>query len=154
MNLFYLHHLDSNYKTISAEEQAELLEIATQCYDYGGEAVFTARNLYHTLVGGYKFDDNAACVELREQAAKMQKSTARILLIPNPAKDRIQILVPDAAVDALLQVNIGDASGKLIRQITCSNGDLLFLQLPGGVYYCKVQGPDNLLQTVKLVIIP
>jgi hypothetical protein len=61
-----------------------------------------------------------------------------IILSPNPARDIVNIIMPETPYTGA-DVSLYDNRGKLVKQSTLNNGQLLINDLLPGVYYLKIQ---------------
>lgn len=157
--LIVLQPLGAGRFELNASERVALLQVAVQCLYTGGDAVLEAQHLYNALSGApVVFNHAVLCGE--EKSVEQRHHTAtgpsmsKILLVPNPARDAVRVLVPDAASDVSIRVELIDQRGRMQRNILLSNGMPVSLDgLLPGLYFCRVTLPDNRVQTLKLVVL-
>lgn len=92
----YLQTLARGIYTLTQNQRDSLWEIAIQCPAEGGNAVYEARSLYGLGLGTAAFDDEQLCATEQRHAFSKQNTTQAlaITLAPNPANDRVMILLP------------------------------------------------------------
>ncbi len=68
----------------------------------------------------------------------------RLAIVPNPTRDRVQLLVDEASINA--SVRVYDAAGRLFRELQATDGVLSTESWPVGAYHVVVPSENGLLQ--------
>ncbi len=135
----------------------EILGVAEQCPTYGGPAVYRARTLLALLNDSLSFED--ACSQYsssRNQLANQHnKLTPKISIVPNPANNKINIILAEA-FKGICQIEISNSLGEsvLLEQKNCNDKSVIVSvsDLKPGVYSVKVLLGESASDIVKLVI--
>jgi PKD repeat protein len=161
VNQVYLQTIGTGRYTLTPQESSRLLSVATQCLFTGGDAVVEARSLFNALSSiSVIFNNEVLCgieegSEERSRPTVAASTTFKALLIPNPARDAVQLIVPEAAQEVNLQVQLLTQTGTLQKRAVVTNGGQITLDgLLPGLYLCRVTLPDNRTQTIKLIVLP
>ena len=145
---------------LNASERVALLQVAVQCLYTGGDAVLEAQHLYNALSGApVTFNHDVLCgdEDKAEERSRISVPFAavKVLLLPNPARDAVRILIPELAFDAILYVELLDQMGRMQKSSRVINGESVSLiGLLPGLYLCRIILPDNRVQALKLIVIP
>ena len=78
----------------------------------------------------------------------------KVGIVPNPAQDQFSVQVDGAAVNAMIRVKVVAANGKVLRDATVQNGQVLTHAFAPGFYVCHIYIGEELADVVKLVIVP
>ena len=75
-------------------------------------------------------------------------------LVPNPAQDRFAVQVNGAMPGIEVRLKITELNGRIVKETTVQNGNVLAHSFQPGMYICQVFIGDELADTLKLIIIP
>jgi hypothetical protein len=163
-NLKQVNDINLIYKqTVSKDSiiqyYSTLLNIATQCPQSGGVAVYIARSLITLFNDSIIYEDENNCLQqgYYRLASKHGNSNlpSDILVMPNPAFDETQIKLINKD-EGICSVSITDAYSKIVytRELDCKQQQLLVLTkaFTPGVYYIKINLDNNFIKTAKLMI--
>jgi hypothetical protein len=159
VNRIFLETLALGNYTATETQLNDLLAVASQCFLEGGDAVLQARALYSAFARPLQIDDTAICGHQGEErdtksAGMSAAGRYEIKVIPNPAKDHVSFVVPNASSDAVFFVQILDLNGKIVKELNVRNGEVLSQAFLPGLYFCRVHMGEEPAQTVKFIIIP
>lgn len=157
VNTIYLQTIAVGNYVLSTAQQNSLWSVAAQCAKAGGNAVLQARAMYAQLVDQTLFDEAAACSPQRSAARSTtppKTSLYKAQLVPNPAQDRFAVQVNGAVPGAEVRVKISALNGRVVKEATVQNGNVLAYSFQLGMYICQVFIGDELADTLKLIIIP
>jgi hypothetical protein len=94
----YLSTVAKGLFVFTPEQEADLLSIATQCPDVGGEGVIDARVLYDRINPEMDYDDNGTCTPYgyyrssqNPVSAGTKHDVILFSLYPNPAREKIRV---------------------------------------------------------------
>lgn len=147
VNDIYYRTYGSGSDTLRAQDIALLESIIHICPQAGGPAVYRARALYMTVNDTMVYNDSLICRQANyfrdsqeqwEQKAeiKTKKDNLSIYLYPNPAKDKLKVLI-DGDNDAGI-IKIYNLTGALVAEFNItkntSNKDLDISILLEGYY--------------------
>jgi len=133
-----------NYQ-LSNTQAETIADIAYQCPEEGGSAVYLARAIYQ-LVEPTEFDDTILCGS-EERSVTGTNSSVKpafdFVLKPNPTSGSVSIMGLERAGSQSVQVTLRHVSGRLVleKQFDRSNEALNFTLdgLSSGIYFCHVQ---------------
>ena len=156
INIFYQQE---NNKDSIAQYYGSLLNIALQCPQSGGVAVYIARSLVALLNDSIIYDDDNICLQQGyfrlSNELKNNKTFIEAVLIPNPASNYAD-LVLNKTFDGICRIKITDIYSKAIfeKSFDCSKKHYRintsgFLN---GMYNVQIIINDNTLNAVKLMI--
>ncbi len=72
-------------------------------------------------------------------------------LFPNPAQDRLQLILPQETSSSLLEMEIFDSSGRLAGRESSREPVLDVSFLPNGIYYLRLKGGNRLYRSKFLI---
>jgi len=160
INRIYLGTLAKNITELTEEQFEDVSAIANQCPFEGGKAVYRARSLY-TLREDRSFNDSLLCLQAEERQAKSamkrQGSKGNLSIVPNPARDKVQIFLPDhQEIDQEIILKIIGTNGQTIvhRHVRVVNEviSLDVSQFPGGLYTCVISGTGISADPAKFIV--
>jgi hypothetical protein len=133
---------------------------AQQCPSSGGEAVFRARELIRLVNDSIEYDDASVCAQMgiyrKKQIAEEKNQTIDLLLIPNPAKEQVQLILTGFKPHKELLVTIHDLTGRLLEQKSISTKLIsVFLNtasLLNGIYVVDVTTDMHEKSSTKMII--
>lgn len=136
----------------------QLLPIAQQCPDQGGQSVFRARHFVAMVNDSIEYDDAGVCLSqgiLRTANTKNSQQPCLILL-PNPARDEVEVLLINYQ-EAKFNLRIIDLEGKNIfnsaLERTYSPNKINTEILSPGVYIVEASNNGGVLCRTKLIIV-
>jgi hypothetical protein len=142
--------------------QLQMLEdIAAQCPQQGGIAVYRARVLLNVLNDNIRdWEDNCASAARtsnpQQTATNSLPVSLDIYLLPNP-NDGNMTLSYSLPQDQQGQFVIYDVLGNTIAQTTLENGihqkQIDLTQLAAGIYYYKVSFNNSIIKNDKIIIV-
>ena len=160
VNALFLETVAVGIDTLTEAQIVDLWAIANQCPLAGGDAVFKARSLYSLVDPMVKYEDKERCAsEPEERAMSVHQSeiASGIQLIPNPAKDELQVKLANPVEAAPAQFIVYDTRGRIHLEKELDLGRVIFTintsQLSTGIYYCMVKSQGSIHKTEKLIII-
>lgn len=143
-------------ESFNSTEQETIDEIAAQCPQYDGTAVFKARHL-QTLYSFNNAYDDENCTAVPREAVRPATTTASGMIVyPNPAVDfiQVQLSLPPATEGRL---TLTDWSGRVVREsrLPPDIGFVIFQtrDLPAGIYALQAYAAESLLAATKLAIL-
>lgn len=150
VNELYLSTLAKGSYTIDEAQTTLLHDLAFQCPELGGTAVFKARALYEYWFEMQTWDDEAACanagsrVKTRKRAkAPVQETKLQVNIIPNPADEIATISFADLTTEEM-SLTIYNTLGQIVMTQKIStytaNHVIVTNKLNAGVYYFLLQG--------------
>jgi uncharacterized repeat protein (TIGR01451 family) len=152
----YARILEQGLQQPTSADATILSDIAHQCPEEGGSAVYLARALYQ-LVEARQFDDEVLC-NGEDRGRPMSIAPASgldFVLVPNPAEDNV-LVVPPPTLLGDLHITLLNASGQVLleKRATGAAGpvSLQLGNIPTGVYFCRVHTANTTPTTRKLVI--
>jgi hypothetical protein len=135
-----------------------LNQMAVQCPEEGGSAVYLARAIYQ-LVEPTEFDDTILCgwEERRVTGTNSSgKSAFDFVLKPNPTSGSVSIMGLERAGNQPVQLTLRHVSGQSVleKQFDLPNEALDFMLdgLSPGIYFCHVR-MGNQTEVRKLILI-
>lgn len=145
----YMAYITANVPYVVTEEQNAFLEaIALDVSPVGSNA----RAMYYLLHGIWLEPelDPIPETENRQSASKTSSSTTALVLIPNPANDKVSVRLPSNT--GTLQLY--NAFGKLVRTVVVNevNTDINTSMLPNGLYSLQYVTPDGARSDTPLII--
>lgn len=94
----YLNTVARGIFVFTPQQESDLLSIAIQCPDVGGEAVIDARIIYDRVNPEMDYDDNATCTPYgyfrtsqNSNSFVIQQDVTVFSLYPNPASEKIRV---------------------------------------------------------------
>ena len=157
VNTIYLNKWQSDDLSISENDLNNLLAIASQCPQDGGDGVYRARALYAQYFPDEVFRDfDCESVEFRRNQNSIEELGIDFILKPNPANNVVQIDFKNNS-DFSGSIRIVNALGEHIAEIEKPyKSNLLSLELyeiPSGVYFVQLWKGDSLVKSQKLSVI-
>jgi hypothetical protein len=141
-----------------------ILAIAQQCPLAGGAAVERARTFVAMINDTMSYEDDANCLvngiyrhaNVDSTAEIKQEVVNKIIIKPNPASDKIEILLL-GKFEGLCKISILNSLGKeiLTKEMPCSKQNMLLdiSNFAQGVYTIKVFASDNTQLIQKITVI-
>ena len=157
VNAIYLTKWKSDSENIFVDNLITLFDIASQCPQDGGDAVYKARALYAQFYPETLFEDtDCEGVEFRRKSNSIKTLTTNFVLKPNPAKNEVQIQFLNSSefpgtirLVSVLGKNIAEFDNpKTNNQLT-----LDLTTLNSGIYFVQIWKNDSLINSQKLSII-
>jgi hypothetical protein len=155
LNEVYFNTVAKKKIKFTPEQWAVIDDIAHQCPDFGGDAVYEARSLYHLRDKDAIFDDSTYCfVKIHPNDGKQVfiNNTPLFKVSPNPAADYVQLSY-NLANAAMVQIT--DISGKVIYLTKYDTyGHLIETEgFRSGMYFISLLDDNkHIIQTQKLLI--
>jgi len=139
--------------------QIDQLEyIALQCPDAGGKAVYRARPYVELFSDGVEYDDVNVCHLAgiyRESLSFPQQEKGDIKIIPNPANDKIDVVL-NHALAGICKIEISNTLGAVIFRddMNCKekSHSIDTRQFVSRIYVVKLYHNTTFLKIAKLVI--
>lgn len=147
-------------KQVLIDNYNELLAIANQCPFVGGAAVERARTFIALINDSVFYDDANVCLQSGiyriANSDSLVEITTGIIIKPNPANDKVEILLNGDFGEGLCKVEIRNFIGELIltNEMNCKNKHKVIdlSKLSQGIYSIKVSA-NNIELIQKLVIV-
>lgn len=159
VNQIYLESVASDIFLLNTNQQNALLAVALQCPKEGGEAVLQARAMYSQLVENIIFDDEVLCngaargSSNERSSSPMIKPNFKVSLVPNPSNDRFALFMSSLPIGTSLILKVCDANGKMVKELSIFNGEVVLHSFSPGFYFCHIYVNDEIADVVKLIII-
>jgi hypothetical protein len=149
-----------NSKDSIAQYYGTLLNIAEQCPQSGGIAVYNARSLVAFFNNTIFYDDDNVCLQQGYYRLSNELKNNKILkesaLIPNPASKYADVVL-NKTFEGICRIKITDIYSKMIfeKSFDCSK-NYYRINTSGflnGMYYVQIIINDNAQNVVKLIIV-
>ncbi|HNU48225.1 MAG TPA: T9SS type A sorting domain-containing protein [Bacteroidia bacterium] len=136
-----------------------MLNIAEQCPQSGGMAVYVARSLVSLFNDTLVYDDDNVCLQQgyfrMAQKANKKSISSDIAIIPNPADEMTQIILSKKQ-EGVCKVGITDAYSKSVytNEFDCKTQHLTISTkgLVQGIYFVEIKINGSSVKTAKLII--
>ena len=143
-----------------AQFYGTLLNIAVQCPQSGGIAVYIARSLVALFNDSIIYDDDNVCLQQGyyrlSNELKNNKAFIEAVLIPNPASNYADVVL-NKTFEGICKVKITDIYSKVIFEQSFDCGKKQFrINTTGflnGMYNVQIIINDNARNVVKLIIV-
>lgn len=161
LNLPFAKHLLSNSRKVSVIDiYGQLLPIAQQCPSSGGEAVFRTREIIRQANDSIEYDDATVCAQMgiyrKKQLATEKNQELNLILLPNPAKEQVQLILTGFRPHKELFVTIHDLTGRLLEQKSISTKLISVIlntaSLLNGIYVVDVTTDMHEKGSTKMII--
>ena len=131
--------------------RVDLREIAQTCLDEGGRAVLSARGLCEVWFKEFYGETDCQAAQERSTAPEMKKSTD-LLVLPNPARDQVNLRLNTHSPQGDWQVQVFNMTGGLVQENTLAAAATEWAfsvqNWPSGMYVIRLMnGPKTLSQT-------
>ncbi len=154
-DLWLLSQLQQN-GNFTESQMAFLRDIAAQCPDEGGQAVYRARGLVPVCEQHIYSSDTTECggngahIPNEERTLGVSNDDG-IIIYPNPAQDVLWVNLP---TDQSATVSLIALTGSIAQEYSCvgSENRLSLSDLPNGIYLCRIQTKAGALHTEKIVV--
>lgn len=157
VNEIYLSTVAKDIDGFSADQVADLFDMANQCPLIGGNAVYRARALYALIDNEQDFDDLALCLPFGIEIRSADQTNDRAAsVIPNPTDDLATLIyrLDDGASGSLV---LYDAIGKEVARHSLTSNEPRFhfstAELNPGAYHFIIQSGYRFVGDGKLVIV-
>ncbi len=138
----------------------QVFSVAQQCPSSGGEAVFRARELIRRVNDSIEYDDASVCAQMgiyrKKQLATEKNQELNLILLPNPAKEQVQLILTGFRPYKELFVTIHDLTGRLLEQKSISTKLISVIlntaSLLNGIYVVEVTTDQDEKSSTKLII--
>jgi len=138
-------------------QMTTLQNIASQCPLTGGSAVYEARSLL-SIVQDDIYDDGVLCsgAQARARNARINSEVqSGFRLFPNPAKEKVTLLVPEGI--SKVKVLLVNAQGAIVLELKLSvksrSAVIHTGQIAEGIYLLNIFDSNKKVSTERLVII-
>ena len=134
----------------SAAEWVDIYNLAIQCPENAGDAVFLARSLYH-LNEWLDFDRLEDCDTVVERSNSLPTKVHSAEIYPNPSADFINLTWAEAEQGLLV---LTDVQGRVILSSAISQGTntIDLSKIDTGLYFYQIMVDSKLRQNGKIVI--
>jgi len=155
VNQIMLQKMLANDWSFSTTEREQIETIANQCPFYGGEGTYRARAL-KAIYDLDRYEDEAICNQVATIRTQSYPGNEweRVSLFPNPASDRITLLV-SGEDEGINEIEIFTMEGKLVmmENVKSVNEEISFSihHLERGMYYAKVYLSDGRVVSKKFM---
>ena len=78
----------------------------------------------------------------RRLALAEKEASTKLILYPNPAKDRLMVSHPNLLVETA-QVQISDINGRIVLQATLESTGIDISELKNGLYFISIGGAER-----------
>jgi hypothetical protein len=155
-NDILLETVASNVDTLTLAQKDSLYVMASACPSEAGRAVYWAGTLYQ-LIEDVHFDIQDQCdttSSLVLDTRKVEEETSKLLVIPNPAEDYIELYgLDDDALDEIKTVKIYNMSGSEVWSgRTGLNRRIPISQLSPGIFSVLLVTRENEVYRSKFII--
>ncbi len=138
---------------LNSEQEDALEEIANDCAVHGGPAVYEAWAILEVdYPDTCSVSESRMASQVQTMADKNQET--EFIIIPNPAKDFINVFYHAGEADAIM--NVTDVAGRLTKEVRLpANGRTVRVDtsdLSEGVYIYSIKINGNKIKTGKFVI--
>ncbi len=136
----------------------QILPIAQQCPDQGGQSVFRARHFVAMINDSIEYDDAAVCLSQGILRTANFNNTQQpcLIVLPNPASDEVEVLLINYR-EAEFHLRIVDLEGKDIFNSVLKNGtshnQINTEMLAPGVYIVEASYQEEVMCRTKLIIV-
>ena len=159
VNSINLLYEKTNSKDSISGYYATLLNIAEQCPQSGGMAVYVARSLVALFNDTVVYEDDNVCLQQgyfrRAHKANKKSIPYDITIVPNPADESTQIIL-NKKQEGVCKVNITDAYSKCVynNEFDCKTQQLTVSTkwLVQGIYFVEIKINGSTVKTAKLII--
>jgi len=155
---YYFQTVAIDNYNFDPEMEEEILAIAVQCPDEGGEIVYDARIIYSYIDEEYSFDDYQICndttsARFMNKPTSIVKKTSDFLSVhPNPADESVNI---DYSIKSTGILKICDLKGVVVKTLKLepdfNSLPISITDLAPGMYFVEMNSKDSKL-TQKLSI--
>jgi len=134
-----------------------MVQTIFQCPYAGGTAVYSMRNFIALFNDTIYYDDESVCMQagFNRQIAASIITQSEISIVPNPATDKVDIYLNNAAT-GICEIQIINSLGQveLFEKINCIDKfrSINTSKLSSGVYTIKVKVQGSSFKIVKLII--
>jgi len=155
LNKIYLEVIIMEERALSDSDRFIIEQIANQCYEQGGRAVFQARNWHYTISGNWL--SNITC-ELEARIGTTSKNfrneITEMNIVPNPNSGKMNIGFDPIKSDQV-SLKITDVFGKELRNLHLSIGQsfakINISEVSSGVYYAFLINDKKIVSTQKFI---
>jgi hypothetical protein len=168
INSAYMNEIEINYLERDNDIQfiidnySNILAVAQQCPYVGGGAVERARSMIAMVNDSIVYNDSYTCLQSgiyrtsNKDSIKVENKNS-IIIKPNPANDKVEILLNGNFVEGVCKIEISNSIGEVVMiiEMDCKEKRKVidFNRLSQGVYSINVNA-NNILHTItKLIII-
>ncbi|MBP6412070.1 MAG: T9SS type A sorting domain-containing protein, partial [Bacteroidia bacterium] len=155
----YATTIEQDIYEFESDQLDKISEVAHQCPQKGGSAVYLARNLYSIAYPNEVYNDVAACISQGYyRLANKNKLSSNVYfhLSPNPTKDDIKASYYFSE-DENPFLKIFNGLNQLVKTIplNASNREQIIklADLNGGIYFYNLVSNNSLIQEGKIAII-
>lgn len=159
LNLPFAKHLLSKSGKISVIDfYGQLLPIAQQCPDQGGQSVFRARHFVAMINDSIEYDDASVCFSQGIIKTSNTKNNQQpcLILLPNPASSETEVVLTNYPND-FFSLKISSLDGKALEEKQIKNGNsgsrINTSQFPPGVYIVEAFNNGASICRTKLIIV-
>ncbi|GEM_PF-4581299 len=135
----------------------KILAIAKQCPKKGGAAIYWARAWYATLEGVEVQEEDCVIGRSNESSGSLAAaSSPEFKLYPNPATTAFNLAGPAVPDGENWTISMYSGIGQLMGSFNYSvdgRTDIPLLEIPTGIYWCKVSNGKVLLSVQKISIV-
>ncbi len=158
VNEIYLLMVGNGIPSLTNSQITNLTNIANQCPETGGTAVFRARTLLAMATGKIELYHNPCNLGLLTSpgTAHVKEGTkSDMVIFPNPAGDVIHLTWTPSEQTGFVIVSDINGQIQLTRSLDLANGSeqIDISNLPPGLYICKVMQGENPVFSQKFAII-
>ena len=168
INTAYINEIEIEYLERGYDMQylidnySGILAIASQCPLAGGSAVERARSYVALINDSVYYDDLNTCLQsgiyrMANVDSEKTNNSNSIIIKPNPANDKVEVLLNGDFGDGLCKIEIRNSIGEtvMVIEMNCKEKRKIIElnKLTQGVYSININA-NNILQSItKLVII-
>jgi hypothetical protein len=136
----------------------QILPIAQQCPDQGGQSVFRARHFVSMINDSIEYDDAAVCLSQGILRTTNSNNTQQpcLILLPNPAISETEVVLTNYP-NEFFRLRISSLDGKVMAEKQIKNGNsrsrINTSQFPPGVYIVEAFNKGASICRTKLIIV-
>jgi hypothetical protein len=145
--------------SLTSSDITTLETIASYCPLEAGDAVYWARSLVSRIDPQARFDDRVDCAVAPPKAKKVSEDelAVDILLYPNPSTDVLTLTTENRKLDlANMEYMVVDRLGRVLpTPIAIRTPEQIVFDLrnfTAGMYYVRITGEDDYVQTLSFVV--
>jgi regulator of replication initiation timing len=157
LHRIYLATIASNHAYFSEQEKDEIYQIAIQCPESAGPAVYRARALWQLI---YQQPMNVTCDgnAQRDVPTTTKPTLIPVLVQPNPANDMVTFVWNASSVEEKYNLRISDNLGKtaINQSVNADKGNVVIntSKLSNGLYfYTLLDAKNAIISACKFQII-
>jgi hypothetical protein len=137
---------------------SQILPIAQQCPDQGGQSVFRARHFVAMINDSIEYDDAAVCLSQGILRTSNSNTTQQpcLILLPNPASSETEVILTNYP-NEFFRLKVSSLDGKVMEEKQIKNGNsrsrINTSQFPPGIFIVEAFNNGASICRTKLIIV-